>query len=135
MGSCFWQAIRTTNIAPLAAKTVSDSAEVAKRYPGVLGAPIDFSALERRGPDSIIEIEAPDAGATYLYQSMQLPPYGWTIHRFTDLATVREDQRDGTIIGGAIIGADHFAAALRDLSGTGPTWSSEAAATQLKTRG
>jgi hypothetical protein len=26
---------------------------------------------------------------------MQLPLYGWTIHRFTDLATVREDQRDG----------------------------------------
>ena len=85
------------------APTVSDSAEVAKRYPGVLGEPIHFSALERRGPDSIIEIEAPDAGATYLYQTMQLPLYGWTIHRFTDLATVREDQRDGAIIGGAIM--------------------------------
>ncbi len=61
-------------------------------------------SLERRGADSIIEIEAPDAGATtYLYQTMQLPLYGWTIHRFTDLATVREDRRDGTIIGGAIV--------------------------------
>jgi two-component system C4-dicarboxylate transport sensor histidine kinase DctB len=84
--------------------TVSDDAEVAKRYPGVLAGPIHFAIVERRGADSIIEIEAPDAGATtYLYQTMQLPLYGWTIHRFTDLATVREDRRDGTIIGGAIV--------------------------------
>src|SRR5882672_1002693 len=83
--------------------TVSDSAEVAKRYPGVLAEPIHIKVLERRGADSIIEVEAPDAGASYLYQTMQLPLYGWTIHRFTDLATVREDRRDGTIIGGAIM--------------------------------
>jgi len=83
--------------------TVSDSAEVAKRYPGVLAEPIHIKVLERRGADSIIEVEAPDAGASYLYQTMQLPLYGWTIHRFTDLASVREDQRDGTIIGGAIV--------------------------------
>src|SRR5882672_7215557 len=83
--------------------TVSDSAEVAKRYPGVLAEPIHFAVVERRGADSIIEVEAPDAGASYLYQTMQLPLYGWTIHRFTDLATVREDRRDGTIIGGAIM--------------------------------
>jgi two-component system C4-dicarboxylate transport sensor histidine kinase DctB len=85
------------------APTISDSAEVAKRYPGVLADPIHFAVLERRGPDSIIEVEAPDAGASYLYQTMQLPIYGWTIHRFTDLATVREDRRDGAIIGGAIM--------------------------------
>jgi two-component system C4-dicarboxylate transport sensor histidine kinase DctB len=82
---------------------VSDSAEVAKRYPVVLAEPIHIKVLERRGADSIIEVEAPDAGANYLYQTMQLPLYGWTIHRFTDLATVREDRRDGTIIGGAIM--------------------------------
>jgi two-component system, NtrC family, C4-dicarboxylate transport sensor histidine kinase DctB len=85
------------------ALTVSDSAEVAKRYPGVLAEPINIKVLERRGPDSIIEVEAPDVSDTYLYQTMQLPIYGWTIHRFTDLTTVREDRRDGTIIGGAIV--------------------------------
>src|SRR5207244_3620693 len=77
--------------------------EIAKRYPGVMTEPIQFNVRERRGQDSIIHIEAPDVGATYLYQTMHLPIYGWTIHRFTDLATVREDQRDGTIIGGAIM--------------------------------
>jgi two-component system, NtrC family, C4-dicarboxylate transport sensor histidine kinase DctB len=85
-------------------KTASvDEAEIAKRYPGVMTAPIHFTIQERRGQDSIIHIDAPDPGATYLYQSMQLPIYGWTIHRFTDLTTVREDQRDGTIIGGALM--------------------------------
>jgi two-component system C4-dicarboxylate transport sensor histidine kinase DctB len=83
--------------------TASDSTDVAKRYPGVLAEPIHFAVLQRRGSDSIIEVEAPDAGATYLYQTMQLPIYGWTIHRFTDLATVREDRRDGAIIGGATV--------------------------------
>jgi len=82
--------------------SVRENPDVAKRYPGVLAAPITFKVLERRGPDSIIQVEAPDAGATYLYQTMHLPIYGWTIHRFTDLTTVREDQRDGAIIGGAI---------------------------------
>jgi two-component system, NtrC family, C4-dicarboxylate transport sensor histidine kinase DctB len=77
--------------------------EIAKRYPGVMAAPIHFTVQEHRGQDSIIRVEAPDAGATYLYQTMHLPLYGWTIHRFTDLATVREDQRDGAIIGGAIM--------------------------------
>jgi len=77
--------------------------EIAKRYPGVMTEPIQFTVQERRGQDSIIHVDAPDAGATYLYQTMHLPIYGWTIHRFTDLAAVREDQRDGTIIGGAIM--------------------------------
>jgi len=85
------------------AASVADEAEIAKRYPGVMPAPIRFTAREHRGADSIVHVEAPDTGATYLYQSMHLPIYGWTIHRFTDLTTVREDQRDGTIIGGALM--------------------------------
>ena len=80
----------------------SSRPNVSKRYPGVLAPPIEFEMLERRNADSIIEIKSPEANVTYLYQSMHLPAYGWTIHRFTDLASVREDQRDGTIIGGAI---------------------------------
>jgi two-component system C4-dicarboxylate transport sensor histidine kinase DctB len=74
---------------------------VSKRYPGVIEQPIDFEMLERRNSDSIIQINSPEPDVTYLYQSMQVPAYGWTIHRLTDLTSVREDQRDGTIIGGA----------------------------------
>jgi two-component system, NtrC family, C4-dicarboxylate transport sensor histidine kinase DctB len=81
--------------------TYSD-ADVRRRYPGVLFAPMEFAVLERRGSDSIVRVEAPDPGLTYLYQTMHLPIYGWTIHRLTDLTPVREDQRDGGIIGGAI---------------------------------
>jgi two-component system C4-dicarboxylate transport sensor histidine kinase DctB len=114
-------------------KTVSDSAEVAKRYPGVLAEPIHIKVLERRGADSIIEVEAPDAGASYLYQTMQLPLYGWTIHRFTDLATVREDQRDGTIIGGAIV-ALIIALVLYVIERHRAYVVEKAAATQLKTQ-
>jgi two-component system C4-dicarboxylate transport sensor histidine kinase DctB len=33
---------------------------------------------------------------------MLLDKYGWTIHRLTNLTLVREDQRDGAIIGGAV---------------------------------
>src|SRR5215475_9428287 len=36
--------------------------DVIKRYPGVLAAPIDLAVLERRGPNSIIRVESPDAG-------------------------------------------------------------------------
>jgi two-component system C4-dicarboxylate transport sensor histidine kinase DctB len=115
------------------ALTVGDSAEVAKRYPGVLAGPIHFAVLERRGPDSIIEVEAPDAGASYLYQTMQLPIYGWTIHRFTDLATVREDRRDGTIIGGAIM-ALIIALVLYVIERHRAYVVEKAAATQLKTQ-
>ena len=50
---------------------------------------------------SIVQVKPPIMSSTYLYQSMQLPAYGWTIHRLTDLASAREDQRDGAIIGGA----------------------------------
>jgi two-component system C4-dicarboxylate transport sensor histidine kinase DctB len=76
--------------------------DVARRYPGVLTSPIDLVNRERRGVDSIVQVTAADNELTYLYQSMQLPAYGWTIHRLTDLTSVREDQRDGGIIGGAI---------------------------------
>jgi two-component system C4-dicarboxylate transport sensor histidine kinase DctB len=71
-------------------------------YPGVLAGSIDSAIVERRGADSIIRVRAPGDDSTYLYRSMVLPDYGWTIHRLTDLASVREDQRDGAIIGGAI---------------------------------
>ena len=77
------------------------NAIVSKRYPGVLAPPISFEQLERRNSDSIIKVAAPESNVTYLYQSMVVPAYGWTIHRLTDLAPVNEDQRDGGIIGGA----------------------------------
>jgi two-component system C4-dicarboxylate transport sensor histidine kinase DctB len=85
------------------ASTISGAdMDVAGRYPGVLASPIDLVNRERRGLDSIVQVTASDVELTYLYQSMQLPAYGWTIHRLTDLTSVQEDQRDGAIIGGAI---------------------------------
>src|SRR5262252_3365469 len=56
------------------------NAIVSKRYPGVLAPPIRFEQRERRNSDSIIEVAAPEANVTYLYQSMVAPAYGWTIH-------------------------------------------------------
>jgi two-component system C4-dicarboxylate transport sensor histidine kinase DctB len=85
-----------------AAATAGDDIVASQRYPEVLPSPIDLVNRERRGGDSIVQVTAADNELTYLYQSMQLPAYGWTIHRLTDLKSVREDQRDGAIIGGAI---------------------------------
>ena len=85
----------------LVARPESTRSNVGLRYPGVLAPAIGFEMLERRPPDSIIMIKSPEADVAYLYQSMLVPAYGWTIHRLTDLASVREDRRDGAIIGGA----------------------------------
>jgi two-component system C4-dicarboxylate transport sensor histidine kinase DctB len=82
--------------------TPNEDIDVARRYPGVLTSPIDLVNRERRGADSIVQVTASENELSYLYQSMQLPAYGWTIHRLTDLTSVREDQRDGGIIGGTI---------------------------------
>src|SRR5262249_30073803 len=79
-----------------------DQSELLRRYPGISVSPIDFSIQERRGSDSIIRVSSPDDGVDYLYQTMLLDKYGWTIHRLTDLTLVHEDQRDGAIIGGAV---------------------------------
>jgi two-component system, NtrC family, C4-dicarboxylate transport sensor histidine kinase DctB len=76
--------------------------EAVAHYPGVLASPIDAVIVERRGSDSIVRVGPPGDDSTYLYQSMLLPEFGWTIHRFADLTPANEDRRDGTIIGGAI---------------------------------
>jgi len=74
----------------------------AARYNGVTIADLDGEVLERRDSDLIVRINAPEADAVYLSQATALPEYGWTIHRFTTLGTVNEDQRDGAIIGGSL---------------------------------
>lgn len=71
-------------------------------YPESLTKPVDFTVLERRGANAIVRVKMGDDDATYLYQTMPLPQFGWTIHRFADLSAVEDDQRDGGIIGGAI---------------------------------
>jgi two-component system C4-dicarboxylate transport sensor histidine kinase DctB len=71
------------------------------RYSGMPVADVEGRVLERRGPDLMVRIDSPEA-AVYLSQATSLPEYGWTIHRLTGLASVNEDQRDGTIIGGSI---------------------------------
>jgi two-component system C4-dicarboxylate transport sensor histidine kinase DctB len=64
--------------------------------------PISWEFLGRRGSASIVRAVNPADGTSYMYESMSLPEYGWTVHRLADLETVNRDQRDGAIIGGAI---------------------------------
>lgn len=71
-------------------------------YPEQLKKPIGLKVLERRGDNSVVELSAGEQEETYLYQTMALPEFGWTIHRFADLGVVHADERDGAIIGAAI---------------------------------
>jgi two-component system C4-dicarboxylate transport sensor histidine kinase DctB len=71
-------------------------------YPQAPGKPVDLTVLEQRGTNAVIRVKTGDDDATYLYQTFALPEFGWTIHRFADLAVVEADQRDGAIIGAAI---------------------------------
>jgi two-component system C4-dicarboxylate transport sensor histidine kinase DctB len=71
-------------------------------YPEGLINTVDMQTVERRGTNSIIRIKKTDEEKNYLYQTLLLPEFGWTIHRFADLEVVESDQRDGAIIGAAI---------------------------------
>jgi len=71
-------------------------------YPENHSSPIDFKVVEYRGDGRIVEVQTPFGLHSYLYQTMPLSEYGWTIHRLADMATVESDQRDGAIIGAAI---------------------------------
>lgn len=63
---------------------------------------ISWDVLEQRGETAVIRARNTADGSSYLYERMPLPEYGWTVHRLADLASVRNDQRDGAVIGGAI---------------------------------
>jgi two-component system C4-dicarboxylate transport sensor histidine kinase DctB len=77
--------------------------QISSRYrPGTVPPPLAWDILEQRGTGSIVRASQPAGGPAFLYQSMALPEYGWTVHRLADLESVDEDQRDGAIIGGAI---------------------------------
>jgi two-component system C4-dicarboxylate transport sensor histidine kinase DctB len=85
------------------AKTAHIASESASpNYPEALTRPIDLTVLEPRGANSIVAVDSGGESETYLYQTLVLPEFGWTIHRFASLAEVRADQRDGAIIGAAI---------------------------------
>jgi two-component system C4-dicarboxylate transport sensor histidine kinase DctB len=71
-------------------------------YLGAANAPLDLAVVERRGTNSVVRLHAGDEDTTYLYQTLALPEFGWTIHSFADLAVVDADRRDGAIIGSAI---------------------------------
>lgn len=75
---------------------------VVGEYPESHGPPINLKIIEDRGDAKIVELDAEDGRHTFLYRAMPLPEYGWVIHRFSDLATIESDQRDGTIIGMAM---------------------------------
>jgi two-component system C4-dicarboxylate transport sensor histidine kinase DctB len=63
---------------------------------------IEFEFVERRHGRQLVRAQTSLGLHSYLYQSMPLDDYGWTIHRLSDLATIETDQRDGAIIGVAI---------------------------------
>ena len=69
--------------------------------------PIGFEVIEKRSAGSIIKMSSESDGGRFLYQSMTLLEYGWTIHRLTGLESIDADQRDGGIIGGALSAHDH----------------------------
>jgi two-component system C4-dicarboxylate transport sensor histidine kinase DctB len=64
--------------------------------------PISWDILEQRGKATIVRASNEDDRSSYIYESMALPEYGWTVHRLEALTSVSNDQRDGAIIGGAI---------------------------------
>lgn len=70
--------------------------------PGEQKPAIEFELVERHDGRQIVRAQTPLGPQSYLYQSMSLDGYGWTIHRLSDLATIESDQRDGAIIGMAI---------------------------------
>ena len=74
----------------------------APNYLGAAGKPLDLAATERRDESSVVRLRSGNEDAAYLYQTLALPEFGWTIHSLADLAVVSADQRDGAIIGAAI---------------------------------
>lgn len=71
-------------------------------YPASMTRPVDLTVLERRGANAIVRVRNGAEDVGYLYQTLPLPEYGWTIHRFADLGAVEADERDGAIIGAAV---------------------------------
>lgn len=71
-------------------------------YRGSDAPPISWEPQERLHHGTIVRAVQPGDGSSYLYEAMTLPEYGWTVHRFADLTSVHDDQRDGAIIGAAI---------------------------------
>jgi two-component system C4-dicarboxylate transport sensor histidine kinase DctB len=74
----------------------------APNYLNAASEPLDLAVTEERGPSSLVRLRSGAEDATYLYQTLPLPEFGWTIHSFADLAVVSADRRDGAIIGAAI---------------------------------
>src|SRR3954465_938192 len=67
----------------------------APNYLNAASEPLDLAVTEERGPSSLVRLRSGGQDATYLYQTLPLPEFGWTIHSFADLAVVSADQRDG----------------------------------------
>lgn len=80
--------IEAANSLRAGTKTAADN------YPGL------FRVVERRASSMIVRLENSDA--TYLYQPLSLPDYGWTVHRLSDISSVQRDARDGALIGGTL---------------------------------
>jgi two-component system C4-dicarboxylate transport sensor histidine kinase DctB len=68
-------------------------------YLAAASEPLDLAVTEGRGKSSLVRLRSGTEDSTYLYQTLALPEFGWTIHSFADLGVVSADQRDGAIIG------------------------------------
>src|SRR5205085_5440060 len=55
-------------------------------YPQTANQPLDLTVLQQRGTNAVVRIQTVDSDTTYLYQTLALPEFGWTIRRFADLA-------------------------------------------------
>jgi two-component system C4-dicarboxylate transport sensor histidine kinase DctB len=73
----------------------------APNYIGAASERLDLSRTEQRGESSLVRLRSAGEETTYLYQTLPLPEFGWTIHSLADLSVVNADQRDGAIIGAA----------------------------------
>jgi two-component system C4-dicarboxylate transport sensor histidine kinase DctB len=58
-------------------------------YPDNPVKPVDMTVSERRGKNAIVQLQTSDGEVHYLYQTLLLPEFGWTIHRFVDLGGAR----------------------------------------------
>ncbi len=84
------------------ARTQVPTEPASNHYGGASLSPLSWDTIEQRGKTAIIRARDEADGSAYIYDALALPEYGWTVHRLASLTSVRNDERDGAIIGGTI---------------------------------
>jgi len=141
--SCFWQAIRRTNKSFhwWGREDVSGPARGCQRYPGVLAeADSHFAMLEPSavpGIPFIVNRRPPKRDASYLYQTMPLPPLRPGRHSIGSLIHCHGSREPGVTEPSSVRhhGHDHSRSVLYVIrAATGPMWSEKPRRRQLKTQ-